>query len=378
MTFKGYRLMAAAALLGAALVLPQQAAAQEPLVAAQIGPLFEKPLPGVVQMGEGMRAMFAATNAQGGVNGRKIEFVQLDDAFSADRFVQQFDELMKRKPIAVLSPFGSAAVQRMLDSKMLDTADTVVLNVVPGADSFRNPGHPKLFHVRASDGQQIERITQYIKTQGVTEFAVIYVDAPTGHSGLTVARQAARKLGGIGVTGYQATLAPESVQAATRAVLASAARATLIVGPPTFTVSAIAALRGASGGMGLFTLSYLVPGDLTKVLGANARGVGIAQAFPNPMGVTTPLQREFQAAMRKSFPEQTEFTVFQFEGYVCAKLFVAAARRMKRPTPADFAAALKSMGEINLGDFWLDYSKSNSGSRFTAIGVMNHAGRLQY
>lgn len=370
--------LAVAALLGAALWLPPTAAAQEPIVAVQIGPIGDKPVPGVVQMGEGMRAMFASANAQGGINGRRIEFVQLDDAFSADRFVQQFDEAMKRKPLAVLSPFGSAPVQRMLDSKMLDAADTVVLNVVPGADAFRNPGHPKLFHVRASDGQQIDRIAQYIKTLGVKEFAVVYVDAPTGHSGLAVARQAARKLGGIEVAGYQATLAPDSVQAATRAVLASPARATLVVGPPAFTVSAIAALRAASPGMGLFTLSYLVPADLTKVLGANARGVGISQAFPNPMGVTMPLQREFQAAMRKSFPDQTEYTVFQLEGYVTAKLFVTAAKRMKRATPADFAATLRSMGEINLGDFWLDYSKGTSGTRYTAIGVMNHAGRLQY
>ena len=67
---------------------------------------------------------------------------------------------MQRKPVALLNPVGSAALKRMLDDKMLDQTDVIVLNAIPGAEALRNPGHPKLFHIRAGDRQQIEKIVR--------------------------------------------------------------------------------------------------------------------------------------------------------------------------------------------------------------------------
>ncbi|MDB5875023.1 MAG: hypothetical protein JWQ07_4465 [Ramlibacter sp.] len=57
---------------------------------------------------------------------------------------------------------------------------------------------------------------------------------------------------------------------------ASPARAALVIGPPKFMTDAIVALRNAGGTQALFAQSYLVQSELTKVSGANARGVGIA------------------------------------------------------------------------------------------------------
>jgi ABC-type branched-subunit amino acid transport system substrate-binding protein len=95
--------------VAAALVLQLGAAtAADDLVVGQIGPFSVLPAPDAVQLGEGMKALFAETNARGGVHGRLIAFFQLDDAYSADGFVRRFGEAMQRKPLALLSPVGSA------------------------------------------------------------------------------------------------------------------------------------------------------------------------------------------------------------------------------------------------------------------------------
>ncbi|MBI2725180.1 MAG: ABC transporter substrate-binding protein [Polaromonas sp.] len=370
-------MVACGALLASSLLAAAHSLAQD-LVVGQIGSLTEKPVPEVVQLGEGMKALFAAVNERGGINGKRIDFFQLDDALDPDRFVARFAEAMKRKPIALLSPYGSPAVQRMLSDKLLDNADVVVLNAVPGAEAFRKPGHAKLFHVRAGDGQQIQRITQHIKTLGIARLGVLYVDAPGGSSGYSAVVDAASQLGGLQVTGAKAPLTPEGIDEAARSLLQAGVQSTLVIGPPKFMATGVAAMRKAGGTQAIFTMSYLSPAELVARAGGSAKGVGVAQAFPNPMGVTMPLQREFQAAMRKAFPDLKTYSAFHMEGYICAKLFAEVARKMKRPSAAEFAKTLASMGEVNLGGFRVDFSGGSAGSRFVDIAVMSEDGRLRY
>ncbi|MES2413480.1 MAG: ABC transporter substrate-binding protein [Pseudomonadota bacterium] len=383
MIFRFAHKVACGALL-AFFLLPLHRAAAQDIVVGQIGALglpgtpTGKAVPEVVQLGEGMKAFFAAINEQGGINGRRINFFQLDDGLEPDRFVAQFGEAMKRKPLALLSPYGSPAVQRMLSEKLLDNADVVVINAVPGAEAFRKPGHPKLFHVRAGDGQQIQRITQHIRTLGITRLGVLYVDAPGGASGYSAVVDAASQLGGLQLTGAKSALAPGGIEAAGKSLMQAGVQAALVIGPPKFMATGVAALKKVGGTHAIFAMSYLSPAELLALAGPAAKGVGVAQAFPNPMGVTMPLQREFQAAMRKAFPDLKSYTAFHLEGYISAKLFAEVTRKMKRPAAAEFAKTLKAMGETDLGGFRLDFSGGQAGSRFVDIAVMSEDGRLRY
>lgn len=379
MARKTARQLTCACLLGSTLLLTIQPAWSKDLVVAQIGALSAKPVPEVVQLGQGMQALFAAVNARGGVNGNRVDFFQLDDALDPNRFVQRFHEALERKPLALLSPFGSPSVQRMLSEKLLDSADIVVINAVPGAEAFREPGHPKLFHVRAGDGQQIAKVTQHVRTLGLERMGMLFVDAPGGHSGLKAAQIAAKKIGALEVTGFKASLAPDSVAAAAQALVRAKMQSALVLGPPSFMAEAVGALRQVGGSFPVFALSYIGPEELTQLVGSGAaRGTGIAQAFPNPMGARSPLQREFNAAMRKAFPELQLYTSFHMEGYLCAKLFVEAAKRMEKPTPTELARVLKSAGEMDFGGFRLDFSQGSAGSRFVDIGVVDYRGHLNY
>ncbi len=355
------------------------AVAARELTVVQIGTFGDQPLPAVVQIGEGMQALIAATNARGGVHGDTLSLLQLDDGGSTDRFVARFEEATgQRKAAAVLLPYGSPTVQRMLDEKLLDRADTVVINAVPGAESFRKPGHARLFHVRAGDGQQIDRIVQHVSTLGMTRLGVLYVDAPGGHSGLRAAEEAVQRYSNVTLREFKATLDPASIAQAARTLAEGRMEGTVIIGPPRFLTDSVLALRSAGYGQSIFSLSYLQPQELVQAAGPKSRGVGISQAYPNPMGISMPLQREFHAAMKARFPALQQYTVFQLEGYVTAKVFVEAAKRAKQPTPAEIARTLRSMGEVDLGGFRVNYSQGNHGSRFVDIGVMSEAGHLLY
>jgi ABC-type branched-subunit amino acid transport system substrate-binding protein len=155
----------------------------------------------------------------------------------------------------------------------------------------------------------------------------------------------------------------------------------LVVGPPRFMADGVAALRKAGVSQSLFILSYVPAGLLVKLAGPEgARGVGIAQTFPNPNGIVLPVQRDFQAAMKAAFPDVKSYSSFHFEGYLSARVVAEALRRSKDKdfTPAALERALHNAGEIDMGGYRVDFSKGNVGSRWVDIGVVTAEGKLRY
>jgi branched-chain amino acid transport system substrate-binding protein len=248
---------------------------------------------------------------------------------------------------------------------------------VPGAEALRKPGHGMLFHVRTSDRQQIEKIIRHVDTLGHNRVGLIYQDIPMGSSGFAVAAQAAKQKQRMQLEVVSSR--PDGGALSKAAVSLRDMQSVIVIGSPKFSADAIAALRNAGLHPPVFAMSYLQPADLVRTAGSNgARGVGIAQTMPNPMGVVLPLQREFHAAMRKRYPMLSEYSVFHLEGYICAKIFYEVARRLREPSPAQFAQTLRGLGEFDLGGYRIDFSKGNEGSTYVDIAVINERGRLVY
>ncbi len=364
--------------LGLAGMAPALAASDIKLV--QIGPFTVLPTADATQVNQGIKAFVNQANKTG-INGHRIAFSEADDRFSVDVFVEQFGKALQDKPLALLSPIGSAAVKRMLDDKLLDSSDIVVMNAIPGAESFRAPGHPKLFHIRAGDKQQIEKIINHVRTLGIRRLSVLYEDLPVGTSGMAVARQVATLGEGVDIKGVKSAIAPADLAKASQEVGTQSPQGVLIVGTPRFMADGVAALRKGGVSQAIFVLSYVPAPLIVKLAGLEgARGVGIAQTFPNPNGRTLPLHRDFQVAMKALYPQLQEYTPFHLEGYITARTVAEAVRRMKDkdPSPSVLASTLHSMGELDFGGFRVDFSKGNVGSTFVDIGVIGSDGRLRY
>ncbi|GAB2581246.1 ABC transporter substrate-binding protein [Ramlibacter solisilvae] len=366
--------------LALALCMAQAAQGQD-IVLGQIGPFTVIPVPDAPETNQGIKAYIAQANKAGGVRGRKLAFFELDDRYSAEGFAEQLDKAMDRKPVALLSPIGSAALARALGDKLLDKNDVVVMNAIPGAESLRNPGHPRLFHIRAGDKQQIEKIVNHARTLGMTRLGVLYQDFVMGSSGIQVAQQEASRTGGIEIKGVKSATEAAALTAAAQEMAKLGSQGVLIVGAPRFMAEGVAALRKAGVSQSIFVLSYVPPGLVVKLAGIEgARGVGIAQTYPNPNGATLPLHRDFHAAMKAEFPQLQEYSNFHLEGYLSARTVVEALRRSrdKEISPASLERALHAAGDIDFGGFRVNFASGMVGSRFVDIGVIGADGKLKY
>ena len=85
-------------------------------------------------------AYFAMINDQGGVNGRKINFISLDDAYSPPKTVEQIRRLIESDEVAFLvNPVGTAT--NMAVVKYINQKQVPHLFVGSGATVFNDPEH---------------------------------------------------------------------------------------------------------------------------------------------------------------------------------------------------------------------------------------------
>ncbi|MGL4575645.1 MAG: ABC transporter substrate-binding protein [Burkholderiaceae bacterium] len=361
-----------------AIALLSSAVWAQDIVVGQVGPFTGLPSPDATEVNQGAQAYFDLINERGGIGGRKITFFKLDDQFKGDEFAKQIDVAAQKKPIALITPIGSAAMQRAFKDNLFDKYDFVVVNAIPGADIFRKPGHPRLFHIRASDGQQITKIINHAKTVGINSVTVLHQDLPIGTAGLERAREIAVPLN-VKIEGFQAKHDDTSLAEGARKVAQRAPESVLVIGSPKYMADAINQLRRAGVLNSIFALSYLPPGLVTKLAGEdNARGIGIAQTYPNPNGRTIGLQREFQETMKKYAPSVTNYSAFHLEGYISARVLVEALRRSGAVSADRVARALRSIDGLDLGGFVVDFSSGNTGSSYVDIAVVTKGGRLMY
>src|SRR6201981_2477511 len=89
-------------------------------------------------VGRAMTAYFKMVNDLGGINGRKVEFVSYDDAYSPPKTVEQARKLVESDEVLLIAgSFGTAgnsAIQRYLNQKHVPQ-----LYVVSGASRFNDP-----------------------------------------------------------------------------------------------------------------------------------------------------------------------------------------------------------------------------------------------
>jgi branched-chain amino acid transport system substrate-binding protein len=99
---------------------------------------YSGPLSGFGAIGRAQEAYFAKINAEGGINGRKVRFISLDDAYSPPKTVEQTRKLVEQEDVLLMfGTLGTAtnnAVHRYLNGKKIPQ-----LFVLSGAAKWADP-----------------------------------------------------------------------------------------------------------------------------------------------------------------------------------------------------------------------------------------------
>jgi ABC-type branched-subunit amino acid transport system substrate-binding protein len=328
----------------------------------------------VKEVNEGANAYLSQVNKQGGVHGRKIELITLDDKFDPAITATNAETLIKKEHVfALFQGRGTPHTQKILP--ILAEHNVPLLAPSTGATAFHTPVNPLLFNIRAKYQDEIAQIVQHLTTTGIKSIGLLHVDDTFGQDGLEGFNKAMALHKQTPVIIAKFARVKPDYAATAAAIIKANPSALVIVSSSQNTIAVIKAIRAQGSTMQLLTLSNNTSQAFVKELGAAGAGVIVTQVTPAPHLVTTPLGQEFKLAAKAS---GATVSYAAMEGYVNAKVLVEGLRRAGRNlTREGFIRALESMQRVDLGGILITYGDNDhTGSEFVELTMIGKDGRF--
>lgn len=314
-------------------------------------------------------------NGKGGVHGRRIELTTLDDGYVVEKSVENARQLLDKDGVfAFLGMFGSANYAALLP--LINERGIPSVAPYSGADELRRAVSPTTFWLRASYGDETEKIVAQLTTLGINRIAVFYQNDAFGKAGLAGVDQALQKRGLKLAGSGSFDKVKNEVTGAAQSIAAADPQAVVMVSTYKPTALFVKQLRAAGKQPQFFALSVVGYKALQAEMGAEAAGIAICQVVPYPWSAAAAVVREFEALPAALKPAGgISYTVL--EGYIAAKAMVEGLRRAgPQPSREKLVAALESMAPWDAGDFPVDFSGRHLGSRFSEVTIVGNSGRL--
>jgi ABC-type branched-subunit amino acid transport system substrate-binding protein len=324
----------------------------------------------------GIKLYLNAVNARGGVGGNTIRLVVKDDGYRVPDTVKLVsDSLAADKPIALISPLGTANVEALRD--LLASERIPVIGARTGASSLTN--HPYIFRVKATFQDETAKIVEQLSSLGTTSFGVVYQDDGLGKDGLqgVIKALAARQLKPVATIGYERNTV--KVEPTVAAMLKANPQAIVLAGVVAPTASFVKQYRAAGGRAQLFSISTIDVDLVVKQAGVDAaRGFAVAQVMPKAESSYMPVAREMRDMAKQAGAAAGAVNPTSFEGFLAAKVLVEGLRRAgANPTRESLVRGLETMDNFDSGGFRLSFGPGrHDGSTYVELGVVDGRGKL--
>lgn len=330
------------------------------------GPLAENGM----QYRKGIDLYLEQLNARGGINGRRVELLTLDDGYDPKRTEQNTRMLIEEKQVFAL--FGYSGTGSALAAlPVAEKARIPLFAPLSGADALRVAKSPVLATMRASYGDEMDKIVEQQTTLGINKIALAYQNDGFGQStrqGFEAA-MARHDLKPAAIGGID----PANVEASARAAaaeIAKAAPAAVILGTAGRISPAIIREVLKTGlRPQFFGLSVISPAVLRQELGPDAAGIVISQVVPSPWSPRLPVVRQYREALA-AHKEEAHYV--SLEGYLAARVMTEALKRSgKEPTRGGFLKAMAELRDFDVGGFVVNYGPNRHyGSTYVDLAIL--------
>ena len=358
-----------AVLCTAGVAAPVTALAQGTIVVGQSAPMSgsNKDLGNDIR--NGALALFKRVNDAGGVNGRKIELVTLDDANDTKRSEANTKQLIEQNNPVALFGYGSATLSRPA-LPHVEAAKITFFAPFTGADPMRKFNR-YVYNHRASYADELEKIVEHYTTFGIKKFAVLHYEDAVGKENFNAVDRALKSR----------NLAPVAVAAVTRTQtdlskeLAAVNKSDpdVVILTTLYKTSADFIKNGKKQGLSaqFVSTSFAASSPFANALGGDGLGVAMAQVVPSYLRRSVPVVREYQGAMEAAFGKK-EFSYQSFEAYIAAKVLVEGMRRAGPQVAREsLLRALDTVQNYDVGGYIVSFSPANhNGSSFVSLSIL--------
>ena len=323
----------------------------------------------------GILAAFRERNVRGGVNGRLLELLALDDGYepeaaaaNAERFAAEDDVF------AVIGGVGTPTARRI--APVLRTAGIPFVGHVTGADFLRDAERfPNVINLRAGYFDETRVLMEYIiRDLRKKRLGIIYQDDAFGRSVLRNFRAVLNDhdLPLMAKTAYSRNT--HAVHASLFSLEKAHLDAILLVGA----YAANAKIINLASALGheyiMANLSFVLSHELKLRLEAPDDRVLVTEVMPDANDSSLAIVRSYQKALRAEFEGRNVstppgFNEVSLEGYLLGRFVIAVVERMGDDlTRQNFMAQALSSGPVSIDDWTFEFQPgTNTGSSYIRL-----------
>ncbi len=320
-------------------------------------------------------AVFAEVNAQGGVGGREIELVTLDDEDRAERTAVNVKLLAAQHQVIGLFGFVGAGAHRA-GARGAAEEELPYIAAFSGSQELRSGTLPWIYNLRAGHLDEIGYIARHTHQIGIRRVSLVSEYNSQGWElrDALISSFESRGDSVASISSVDHEGSKYSLPGAVASVLSGDPQAIVLGADYVASARFVEAVRRA-GFTGIFyTLSTVGGNALMDTLGPQAAGLSVTQVVPFPWTSSSTIGRQFQAFCAR---HKIEASFTSMEAYLGATLLVDALRRMREPTPARLAEALDSLPPRDFGGFvGAFYGKSRRAPPQVDLTVFSRAGKF--
>ena len=307
-------------------------------------------------MRAGLLAAFGLINDNGGIKGRNIHLISLDDGYEPDKAVKNTLQLINEDDAFLLigevgTPTSKAVIPIIEEYKIPFFAPFT------GAELLRDPFRTYVINVRASYYQEMEKLADYLIDQrNYSRIACFYQNDSYGFAGLKGIERALskRSMSLVSKGSYERnTLA---VMGGLRDIYRGDPEAVVLVGAYPACAEFIKLSKAKFNKHLTFcNISFVGTESLKDALGAYGADVIVSQVVPDPNDPSIPLISEYMQSMRL-YQHGAPLSFTSLEGYIAGKLFGRIAGSVEGElTRESFIAAMHEVGTFDLGGVILEF-----------------------
>jgi len=315
-------------------------------------------------MKDGVELAFAEANAKGGVHGRRLRLIALDDSYHPPTAAANVERLIEQdRVLAIVGNLGTPTAR--LAMPLATEAGVLFYGAMSGADLLRaNPPDRYVINFRASYDQEVSSMLDLLLAEGIQPEEIAFFTQDDSY-GASAYESAMRQLEARGYTKARRLAHGRyprntlQVEAALVALIKAPVRPRAVIMVGAFRPSAkfILLARQVFPDMIYLNVSFVGSGPLKDLLKKSADPlsgtlpetltVKVMEVVP-PLEANLPAVRAFHDARARWAPGM-EPSAATLEGYLSARVLLLGLEAAPAPTRKDLVDSLLNMGQIDIG-----------------------------
>ncbi len=321
---------------------------------------------------QGAKLYFDRVNAAGGVNGRKIDLVTIDDRGNKDMAIANTKKLLEQGVLSLFGYYGSPQVTAAYP--MIKDGEILMFAPMAAADEFRGAMYGNVYSVRPGYAEEAAAIARHAETLGAKRLAIMHGTDSESLAALDSANRTMVSLGANVVS--TAAVGSGSVANSVDKVLAAKPESVLVIGDANGAANAVRDLRAKGFRGPIYGFSNTGESLLAEELGTAGAGVVVVRVVPKSDTAKVAVVRELMADAQTA--KLGKPNVYMLEGYIAARVYTEALRRITRdPNRARLKKAMDGLDDVNVGGFRVHFTDERVASKMVELSLIDSQGRVR-